>query len=1035
VPETPAPEKSPSFETVALDRGYITPVQLDECRGIRAKVAEAGLETSVEEVLLKKGYISRQQAQAINSVLGKGVRAAIEGYEILEKIAQGGMGAVFKAKQTSMDRLVAIKVLLPKFSKEKGAIERFLREAKAIAQLHHPNIVSGIDAGYANGIYYYVMEFLDGESMDRVMKRRGTLPWLEAFTIIRQVCLALDHAHKQGLVHRDIKPGNIILMRDGTAKLADLGLARMASGDDIYLTQTGVIVGTPAYISPEQARGEKVTDIRSDIYSLGITVFEFLSGRPPWQSDNALVVVTKHTTADVPVATLPVPERVAAIVGRMCHRDKRLRYPSPAELLEDLEAVIAGGSPKHAARPAAVHAPPPRRRPKPTVPLVAGAVVVVLALALAGLALGGGSPEPAKPPPGPALGTTPPGKLPSPPPDDLPAATEAERRAMQAYVRAKDFEQANPRLIEEAVDLYKAAVDAARGLPLEARAKKRLEELRTALADAIRQRGEEVERQARGAEEAGRYGEARDIAQRAESAFADAEWRRRMQERAKASVDRARAKFDGLVRECEALAREGAFAEVARRLEGVAFGLRELDDEVRRRREEAVRRRDEAATAADRDRSHDAAALDEAVPRIMQLARARDFAGALRAAEELYDGVRTLDGKSEAQRYKSWIGAAGKLAQGAKDGMERLKPGDKVAFELRRGEKVEGTVYAASGGAVIVGGSKERTVSMGDLSVESVVWLYERPLDGRSTPADRRAAALLAIVEGDAAAAERYMEIVTKAGWEVPQQVQRDYRALVEGDASRRAEEEKRRKRERDAEAALVEAERLAAARKLDEALAKLDAFLKEFGDTAFRRKAEDRIRKLQAVGPREIVIYAADARGELPREWRLLDDASAAEGKCLMSAAERSWRESPTGAPFVDFKFVAAKDVKYRVWTRLRCGSNRAMQNAIAVQLSEALDGEGREIAPLGSGRSVVLQLWAGENRTPERGWTGHDQYREQTPRAAAEYQFSYKTTGEKTLRVLVNEGGTGFDQIVISAEKFVEAAPAADVVPRPKK
>ncbi len=311
----------------------------------------------------------------------------IPGYEIIGKIAEGGMGAVYKAKQTSMDRLVALKVLLSKYAAEADGRERFLREARAVAKLSHPNIVAGIDAGEANGVYFFVMEFLDGESVDKTLRRRTRLPSAEAAGIIRQIALGLDHAHQNGMVHRDIKPANIMLLPDGTAKLADLGLVRLASAGDVTLTQSGTIVGSPGYVSPEQAMGEREIDIRSDIYSLGLTFFEFLSGERAYSGDNPMTVISARFSKDVPIEKLAeadAPKDMVAVVATMTRRDPKSRYQTPQALLQDLNAVLAGKQPALAVADAVARV----RRPGRRAATIAAAAVCLLSLAALATVLG-----------------------------------------------------------------------------------------------------------------------------------------------------------------------------------------------------------------------------------------------------------------------------------------------------------------------------------------------------------------------------------------------------------------------------------------------------------------------------------------------------------------------------------------------------------------------------------------------------------------------------------------------------------------------
>jgi serine/threonine-protein kinase len=763
--------EEPTFESVVVDRGLVTPAQLEECQAIRRKVAEAGLETSIDEVLVKKGHLTRQQVSAVQATLGKGPRAVIEGYTIQEKIAQGGMGAVYRARQSSMDRMVAIKILLPKFAKEKGAVDRFLREAKAIAKLSHPNIVAGIDAGFTNGLYYYVMEFIDGESMDKIVRRDGALHWSQALPVIRQVAAALDHAHAQGLVHRDIKPGNILVTKDGVAKLADLGLVRMASGDDIYVTQTGVIMGTPAYISPEQARSDRAMDTRSDIYSLGITLFEFLDGRPPYESDNALVVVTKHTTADVPVDRLlarGVPPEVCLIVRTMCARDKRQRYQSPAQLLADLDAALAGRPlvnaqppPRTDAAAPALYRPPPERRwVGKLLGVASGLLVLAIAVTIAYVALKTthelpSLPGPVRPPPGP---------------------TDLERRADEAWDAARLFESTQPARMEEVLERYRKALDAAAGTKHETRARDKTVEWTQRLADAMKKADAEADRTIADAELGGRWRDALEAATKAAGRFSSEEWNKAYALRAQQVLGRARAAVDAKISQADALAQSRSYDAALARL--VPPGIPELDTLVERKRAEIVARRDTPPPPPPDDRALDASRLGDAVPRIMDLARRREFDAATKAADALVDELRTLDGKAEAQRYRTWLATTSKFVRGVGESLSRLRVGEKITVDLRGAGRVEGTVVSSSATSVTLRLSEERQILLTELSADSLVALYERPIDGRSAPADRRAPALLSILVADAEAAARYMDLVTRAGYEVPGEVMAEFRKL-----------------------------------------------------------------------------------------------------------------------------------------------------------------------------------------------------------------------------------------------------------------
>ena len=276
-------------------------------------------------------------------------------YRLLEPLGAGGMGVVFKAEHVLMGRVVALKILRTDVATRPDLVQRFCQEVKTLAQLTHPNIVTAYDAEEVGGMLFLVMEFVDGESLDRVLARSGAMPPALAAEWVRQVAEGLRFAHERGLVHRDLKPANLILTPQGQVKILDFGLARISGVlmPASSTTPVGVVVGTPAYVAPEQARDPQNADIRADLYSLGCTWYELLTGRPPFARGPILQQLLAHQNeAPTPITQLrpDVPRAAVPILERLLAKDPARRFQTPAELLAALD-------------PAATHVlPQPRRQ-------------------------------------------------------------------------------------------------------------------------------------------------------------------------------------------------------------------------------------------------------------------------------------------------------------------------------------------------------------------------------------------------------------------------------------------------------------------------------------------------------------------------------------------------------------------------------------------------------------------------------------------------------------------------------------------------
>jgi serine/threonine-protein kinase len=344
------------FGKMALEQGFCTNDELKFCleeTQARRKNGPALL----QDTMINKGYITATQAQRLRNSIkeAKGTVSAhqIPGYQVLGKIGAGAMAVVYKARQLSLNRIVAIKVLPKRFTENKEYVERFYKEGQAAGKLNHANIVQAVDVGEAGGYHYFVMEYVEGKTLYEDLSAGKVFGEQEALDIIIQVAEALRHAHSVGLIHRDVKPKNIMINKDGVVKLADMGLARETTDIEAAKTEKGRAYGTPYYISPEQIRGEMDIDERADIYGLGATFYHLVTGRVPYMADDPVEVMKKHLKEQlVPpdhINTV-LSAGVSEVIEVMMAKNKANRYNNVDELLVDLRAVREGQAPVRAHR-------------------------------------------------------------------------------------------------------------------------------------------------------------------------------------------------------------------------------------------------------------------------------------------------------------------------------------------------------------------------------------------------------------------------------------------------------------------------------------------------------------------------------------------------------------------------------------------------------------------------------------------------------------------------------------------------------------
>jgi len=334
---------------MAVDQGLCTNGELkhalEELKS-RRKISSVML----QDLMVNLGYVTTNQAERLKKNINQSRVAAhqIPGYKIEGKLGAGAMALVYKAKQLSLNRNVAIKVLPKRFSENPEYVERFYKEGRAAAKLNHNNIVQAYDVGEAGGYHYFVMEYVEGKTLHDDIAAGKVFAEQEALDIIIQVAQALNHAHSVGLIHRDVKPKNIMINKEGVVKLADMGLARETTDIEAARTEEGKAYGTPYYIAPEQIRGKIDIDGRADIYGLGATFYNCVTGRVPFMADDPADVMRKHLREKlIPPDHIntSLSAGVSEVIEIMMAKKREDRYESIDELLIDLNAVRDGQPP------------------------------------------------------------------------------------------------------------------------------------------------------------------------------------------------------------------------------------------------------------------------------------------------------------------------------------------------------------------------------------------------------------------------------------------------------------------------------------------------------------------------------------------------------------------------------------------------------------------------------------------------------------------------------------------------------------------
>ncbi len=771
-------EAGEGFLQVAVEQGLLSEDAAADCRRIASVLAEIGEGKPIDEIAVQKGYLTRKQADTVRRAAESG---RIGAYQVLERLGAGAVGAVFRARDTRNGTIVALKVLTEAARQHGGdaGYQRFLRESRIATTLNHPNLTRGFEAGEIAGYTYLAMEFVPGETLEAQLARVGRLPEKVAFQVALDVLRALEHLQQFQLIHRDVKPGNVMIPPEGAAKLCDLGLTRPALTEAKELGVVEVPLGTAVYVSPEQIQRPDHIDWRADVYSLGATLYHALTGTPPFTADSPAAVAKKHLTTpprDPREFALELSEGGVNVVLKMLQKDPRDRHASLADLADDMESVIAGKVPVHTLTTAPITAKVPKRthpahatRPRKSsaVPLVVTGVAVLAAGGAAWWSLAGKDtkpPEephgtaPVEPAPAPAGGAT---DVEPPPPTPAAGRTEDDEAARAALNSALTYGAEHPDEWDQARARFEFVAERYADTASGEQAKAKIADLEARRGAAGDAEFERRSSRAASAESLGQLTVAWTTYDDFPEALATTAGGRRAAEEQTRLAAAARKRIDDALGAARTAAGAGRFADAKKALDDASpAALGALADELATARERLVSEEKNAAWQRDAQRRHFGATFAEA----LYLAGRGDGAGArallVARRPELSLHEAELDAlandlqevsRVEAAARESWNKMGAAPVQLTTAGPAAAKVSGKAAG------------FADTRLVVETGPARRVQLELRDVTAGDVIDLAMRTLDPRR-PQDARAALLYAFARTDPDRAAAQAESLRAAG-------------------------------------------------------------------------------------------------------------------------------------------------------------------------------------------------------------------------------------------------------------------------------